>query len=74
MTYNKISQDKYDKARGQLKIQTANVLDVFNCYGMGIHIKDITEECVHLAEQFAMRVRGKDIPIKLRNKLERPTE
>ena len=68
-SYPKIDQASYDKAKGQLTRQIASdVLSVFDMYGMGIYIAGAAEECVELAEQFAMRVRGKDIPIQLKGR------
>lgn len=65
--YRKLPQPEYDKAKGQLRLQLNGVLKPFNMYGLGIFIPGAIDECVHLAEQFAMRIRGKDIPIRRRS-------
>lgn len=71
----KIDQEEYDKAIGQLRLQLNGVFDCFRCYGMDVLVAGSIEECVSLAVQFSMRVRGKDTPIKMRNRPQRrPTE
>lgn len=71
----KIEQKKYDKAKGQLKLQLNGVFSCFRCYGLELYIDGAIDECIHLAEQFAMRVRGKDVPIVMKGKARRrPTE
>ena len=67
MNYQRIPQDKYDKAKGQLKLQLNGVFEPFNCYGLGAYIPEAIEQVVLLAEQFGQRVRGDDIPIALNN-------
>jgi len=66
--YIKIPQPEYDKARGQLRLQLTDVLSVFKMYGLGEYIPGAIEEIVELTEQFAMRVRGKDVPIRLKQR------
>lgn len=66
-SYARIPQDKYDKAKGQLRLQLNGVFRPFRIYGMGEFIPSAIDECVHLAEQFAIRVRGADKPIKIRD-------
>jgi hypothetical protein len=68
MTYHKIPEEQYQKAKGQLKLQLNDVLSIFAMYGMQEYIPAAIEEITELTEQFAMRVRGKDIPIKLKTK------
>ncbi len=71
----KIDQDKYDKAIGQLRLQMNGIFNCFRCYGLDIFVDGAIDECVNLAVQFSMRVRGKDTPIKLKNHPQRrPTE
>ncbi len=62
----KIDQDKYDKAVGQLRLQLNGVFVCFRCYGLDVFVDGAIDECVNLAVQFSMRVRGKSIPIKMR--------
>lgn len=70
----KIEQEKYDKAVGQLRLQLNGVFGCFRCYGLDIFVDGAIDECVNLAVQFSMRVRGKDTPIKMRNRPQgRPT-
>ena len=72
---DKISQEQYDKALGQLRLQLGGVMNGFRCYGMGDDVDGAITEIVKLTEQFAMRVRGKDVPIKVRDTPRmRPTE
>ena len=66
--YPKISQDKYDKAKGQFKMAVGEVLSVFNVYGMHIYFTGAIEEIVELAEQFGKRVRNQDVPIQLKKR------
>lgn len=71
----KISQSEYDKALGQFRLQLNGIMSNFRCYGMNEDVDGASEEIVKLAEQFGMRVRGKDVPIKVRDKPRRkPTE
>ena len=77
----KIPQEQYDKALGQFRLQLDGVLNCFRCYGMDDDVDGrdgkggAKAEIVQLAEQFAMRVRGKDVPIMVRNEpRRRPTE
>jgi len=64
----KIAQEDYDKARGQLKLQLTDVFSPFTIHGLYIFIPGAIEEVVELAERFAERVRGKDTPIILKKK------
>ena len=71
----KIPQEQYDKALGQFKLQLNGIMNCFRCYGLDPDVDGATGEIIKLAEQFAMRIRGKDIPIKVRDKPRRkPTE
>ena len=71
----KIDQRDFDKAVGQLKLQLNGVFSCFRCYGLDIYVDEAIKECVNLAVQFSMRVRGKDTPIKMKNHPQRrPTE
>lgn len=60
-----LSQEDYDKAVGQLRLQLNGVFSVFNVYGQGAFIPQAVEECLCLAEDFGLRVRGIDKPIAL---------
>jgi len=64
----KIPQNEYESAVGDFKRQVGMTLNVFNMYGMGEFIPSVCGEIVTLAEQFAMKVRGKKINIKTREK------
>lgn len=68
MVYIKIPQEQYDKAIGQLKLQLNDVFSPFRIYGLDILIPGAIEEIMELAEKFGQRVRGKDIPIKLKRR------
>ena len=70
----KIPEEIYQKYKGQLKLNMTNLLGVFNCYGMGDFIPDVVEELVSLAEQFSMKIRGKDRPYTVKRIHRRPTE
>ena len=60
-----LDDDQYEKAVGQLRLGVANVLSVFNMYGMGIMVEQAIVEVVKLSEDFGLRVRGIDKPIGL---------
>ncbi len=64
--YPKIPDEQYKKAVGSLRLQLNDVFSVFGIYGQGIFIAGAIEETIELAEQFGQRIRGDDIPIKLR--------
>ena len=77
----KIPEEQYNKALGQFRMQLNGIMNCFRCYGLQEDVdgKDgkggAMAEIVKLAEQFAMRVRGKDIPILVRSEpRRRPTE
>ncbi len=71
----KISQELYDKAVGQFRLQLGGIMNCFRCYGLDQDVDGACEEIIKLAEQFSMRTRGKDIPIHVREKpRRRPTE
>ncbi len=71
----KIPQEQYDKALGQFRLQLNGIMSNFRCYGLQEDVDGACGEIVKLAELFAMRVRGKDIAIKVREKpRRRPTE
>ena len=63
----KISQEEYDKCLGQFRLQLNGIMSNFRCYGLQDDVDGAIPEIVTLAEQFAMRVRGKSIPIKVRD-------
>ena len=72
---DKIPQESYDKALGQFRLQLNGIMHCFCCYGLDQDVVGATEEIVKLAELFAMRVRGKSIPIEVRETPRRkPTE
>ena len=71
----KIPQESYDKALGQFRLQLGAIMNCFRCYGLQEDVDGAILEIVTLAEQFAMRIRGKNIPIMVRsNPRRRPTE
>ena len=71
----KIPQELYDKALGQFRLQLNGIMSNFRCYGLDNDVDGACEEIIKLTELFAMRVRGKDVPIKVREKPRRkPTE
>ena len=73
--YPRVSQESYDKALSQLKLQLNGIMNCFRCYGLNDDVDGAMAEITKLAEQFAMRVRGKDVPIKVRETPRRkPTE
>lgn len=75
MTYARIPEEDYQKALGQLRLQMNGVFSCFRCYGMDVLVGGAIEEAVHLSEQFAMRVRGKEQPIQMKGIIRsRPTD
>ena len=71
----KIPQEQYDKALGQFRLQLGAIMNCFRCYGLQEDVNGACDEICKLAEQFSMRIRGKDIPIKVREVPRRkPTE
>jgi len=71
----KIPEEQYQKALGQFSMQLNGIMNCFRCYGLEQDVDGAIPEIVKLAEQFAMRVRGKDIPIMVRSKpRRRPTD
>lgn len=66
--YPRIPQDQYNKLLFQLRGQYTAILNVFNCYGLGNDVLTAIEECVRVAENFAMATRGAKRPIHILNK------
>lgn len=64
----KIPQKEYDKAKTQLRLQLNGVFEPLRAYGQGLYCDGAIEEVLELAEKFAMRVRGKDIPINFKER------
>ncbi len=69
--YHRISDDQYNKLLFQLRGQYIGILNVFSCYGMDAFVGQAIDECVKVAENFAMAVRGKDAPIHILDKPKR---
>lgn len=57
--YQRMSAAEYNKLRFQLQGQYVAILNVFNCYGMNNDVLTAVDECVKVAENFGMAVRGK---------------
>ncbi len=62
-TYTRISEDSYRKLVFQLRGQYMAILNVFRCYGLDPYVDTALDECVKVAENFGMAVRGKRKPI-----------
>ena len=60
-----LPKEEYDKAVGQLERQLTGVFDPFHNYGQDVYILGAIAECVKLAEDFGLRVRGIDKEIAL---------
>jgi len=67
-TYSRISEDAYRKLVFQLRGQYMAILNVFRCYGLDPHVDQAIDECVKVAENFGMAVRGKNKPIHILDK------
>lgn len=66
-----MSEDQYNKLLFQLQGQFIAILNVFNCYGLDSAVTQAVGECVKVAENFGMAVRGKDAPIHILHKPKR---
>ena len=64
--YPRITEAQYKKLVFQLRTQFMAILNVFRCYGMQSDVDGAIEECVKLAENFGMTIRGKNSPIHVR--------
>jgi len=71
MKYIRIPEDAYRKLLFQARGQFGALLNVFDCYGMGLYIPQTTEECMQIMENFGQAVRGDDAPIHI---LDKPKE
>lgn len=71
MDYPRISENEYKKLVFQLRGQFTAILNVFNCYGLNNDVSRAIVECVKVAENFGMAVRGKDKPIHILDKPKR---
>ena len=64
-----LSQEEFDKATGQLRLQVAEILSVFHIYGLHDLIPGAVEEIIEVAFDFSKRVRGeKDQPIRVKKR------
>ena len=71
----KIPEEQYKKALFQARTQIDACWSHTKCHGLQEDFPGALEETMKIVEQFAMRVRGKDIPIKVREIPRRkPTE
>lgn len=61
--YQKIPDNEYKHALHSLRSQLNAIWNVCRCYGLTEVVNMSIEETVECCENFAMRVRGKDIPI-----------
>ena len=66
----KIPQGQYDKALGQFRLGVGYILTPLRAYGQGVFVDGAITEICDLAEAFGMRVRGKDKPIKARERMD----
>ncbi len=61
--YQRISENEYRKLLFQMRGQFIAILNVFRCYGLDPNVDQAIEECIKVAENFGMAVRGKQKPI-----------
>jgi len=70
--YPKISEADYLKAIGQFRTLVGTLLSsTYNMYGYQNYAAPVAQVIVDLAEQFGMRIRGKDVPIELPSYIQR---
>ena len=69
--YHKLSDEEYNKLKFQLRGQYVAILNVFNCYGLNHEVEQAIDECVKVAENFGMAVRGKGNSIHILDKPKR---
>ena len=67
MSYERISDAEYAKLLFQTRSQYVGILNAFRCYGLDPHVTQAIEECVKVAENFGMIVRGKEIQVHIMN-------
>lgn len=58
-----LEEDEYNKLKFQLTGQIRAILNPLRIYGLEPYVDSAIGEIVTLAENYGMRVRGKDIPI-----------
>ena len=66
--YPRIPEESYKKLVFQAKSQYGAILNVFRCYGLDPYVDQAIGECMKVAENFAMAVRGKEKPIHILDK------
>lgn len=59
-----LSNNDYNKAKGQLQMQFTGILSVFDTQGLGIFIPEVVKALTAAAEDFSLRCRGVDKEIK----------
>ncbi len=67
MSYQRIPDEDYAKLLFQLRGQYMAILNPFKCYGLNPFVDTAIDECVKVAENFGMAVRGKQKPIHIYN-------
>lgn len=60
-----LSEEEYQKAVGQLRLQLNGVMRYFDMYGQDVFITQAVNEIIKLSIDFSLRVRGVDHPIQL---------
>lgn len=64
-----LSDEEFQKAIGQWRINAGEILGVFNLYGMGGYIPGALAELEEITIDFSKRTRGeKDQPIRVKNR------
>ena len=58
-----LPQNRYEKLKGQTRLQIANILKPFDVYGQGVYINPAVEACMLVIEETWDVIRGEDKPI-----------
>ena len=70
--YFRLPDDEYKKAVSQFKRQVGALLaSTYSMHGYQDHAPGVAQVITDLAEQFGIRIRGKDIPIQLPSHIKR---
>jgi len=63
-----LSDDEWNKLMFRTRTQINAILNPLRAYGQSIYVEGATEELIRLFDLFSQNIRGKDIPVMVRDK------
>jgi hypothetical protein len=63
MKYQRIPDEEYEALKGHVRGEFRKALNSLRCHGLDPQVDTAIEDCVRIAEVFAMAVRGSGKPV-----------